>query len=108
MPVPISDTPENRPVRNGGARTAPSRADATAGRILALARREGMRPGDRLIEQRLADALDLSRGPIRSGLKLLAAAGLAKSEPNCGFVLAKGPHSTAAETALARFGRGDE
>jgi DNA-binding GntR family transcriptional regulator len=106
--VPTLDNAQHRPLGNDGARVAASRAEHTASQILALARREGMRPGDRLIEQRLADALDLSRGPIRSGLKVLAAAGLAKSEPNCGFVLAKGPHSTAAETALATFGRGDE
>jgi DNA-binding GntR family transcriptional regulator len=67
-----------------------------------------MQPGDRLIEQRLADELDLSRGPIRLGLKALATAGLAKSEPNCGFVLAKDTRSVAAESALATFRHGDE
>lgn len=67
-----------------------------------------MQPGDRLIEQRLADELDLSRGPIRLGLQALATAGLAKSEPNCGFVLAKDTRSVAAESALATFRHGDE
>jgi DNA-binding GntR family transcriptional regulator len=105
--MPILDNSHNRSLKNGGGGTS-HRAEFTAGRILALARREGMRPGDRLIEQRLADALDLSRGPIRLGLKALAAAGLAKAEPNCGFVLTKGTRSTAAESALATFGHGDK
>jgi DNA-binding GntR family transcriptional regulator len=106
--VPTLDNPKKRQVRNGGARTTTSRAELTAHRILAVARREGMQPGDRLIEQRLADELDLSRGPIRLGLKALAVAGLAKSEPNCGFVLAKDTRSVAAESALATFRHGDE
>ncbi|MBA2401826.1 MAG: GntR family transcriptional regulator [Bradyrhizobium sp.] len=106
--VPTLDYPKTRPVRNGGAPAISSRAELTAHRILAVARREGMQPGDRLIEQRLADELDLSRGPIRLGLKALAAAGLAKSEPNCGFVLAKDTRSVAAESALATFRHGDE
>jgi DNA-binding GntR family transcriptional regulator len=79
-----------------------------AGQILALVRREGMQPGERLIEQRLADALDLSRGPIRLGLKALAAAGLARGEPNRGFVLIKSTNSSAASSALAALSRGDE
>ena len=107
VPVPTLDNPNNRSVRNGDARSTSGRAELTAHRILALARREGMQPGDRLIEQRLADELDLSRGPIRLGLKALAAAGLAKSEPNCGFVLAKDTRSVAAESALATLA-GDE
>jgi DNA-binding GntR family transcriptional regulator len=106
--VPTLDNPKNRLVRNGGTGATSGRAELTAHRILAVARREGMQPGDRLIEQRLADALDLSRGPIRLGLKALAAAGLAKGEPNCGFVLAKGTHSVAAKSALATFRNGDE
>ncbi|MDH2350495.1 GntR family transcriptional regulator [Bradyrhizobium sp. SSUT112] len=106
--MPTLDNPQKRPARNGGARATSSRAELTAHRILAIARREGMQPGDRLIEQRLADELDLSRGPIRLGLKALAAAGVAKNEPNCGFVLAKGTHSVAAEAALATFRHGDE
>jgi DNA-binding GntR family transcriptional regulator len=106
--VPILNSPQHRPLGNGGDGGTSRRAELMAGQILALARREGMQPGDRLIEQRLADALDVSRGPIRFGLKALAAAGLVRGEPNCGFVLAKSPRSTAAETALAAFGRDDK
>ena len=74
--VPATTTSQKRPRGNGeGSR----RAEHMAGQILALARREGMQPGDRLIEQHLADALDLSRGPICLGLKALATAGLARA-----------------------------
>ncbi|OPY96785.1 hypothetical protein A5906_01045, partial [Bradyrhizobium sacchari] len=71
-------------------------------------RREGMKAGDRLIEQRLADALDLSRAPIRLGLKALEAAGLARGEPHRGFVLAKNPTSGAAQPALAAVRRSEQ
>jgi DNA-binding GntR family transcriptional regulator len=92
----------------GDADASSRRAGRTAGQILALARREGLQPGDRLIEQRLADALDLSRGPIRSGLKTLAAAGLARGEPNRGFVLARSTSSRAAKSVFAALDRDDE
>jgi len=84
------------------------RAEHLAGLIMALARREGMKAGDRLIEQRLADALDLSRAPIRLGLKALEAAGLARGEPHRGFVLAKHPTSGAAQPALAAVRRSEQ
>ncbi|MGY8668938.1 GntR family transcriptional regulator [Bradyrhizobium sp. UFLA05-109] len=67
-----------------------------------------MKAGDRLIEQRLADALDLSRAPIRLGLKALEAAGLARGEPHRGFVLAKNPTSGAAQPALAAVRRSEQ
>jgi DNA-binding GntR family transcriptional regulator len=106
--VPARNDLEKLSLRDGGAGGNLSRAEHMAGQILALAHREGMKPGDRLIEQRLADALDLSRGPIRLGLKALAAAGLATGEPNRGFVLAKSTGSGAARTVLAAVSRGDE
>ncbi|MCP3406314.1 GntR family transcriptional regulator [Bradyrhizobium sp. CCGB01] len=84
------------------------RAEHLAGLIMALAKREGMKAGDRLIEQRLADALDLSRAPIRLGLKALEAAGLARGEPHRGFVLAKNPTSGAAQPALAAVRRSEQ
>jgi len=87
---------------------ATDRAEQLAGLILAFARREGMKPGDRLIEQKLADALDVSRAPIRLGLKALEAAGLARGEPNRGFVLTKSPTSGAARPTLAAVGRAEQ
>jgi DNA-binding GntR family transcriptional regulator len=98
------DSSRQRAARNGG----PERAEHLAGLIMALARREGMKAGDRLIEQRLADALDLSRAPIRLGLKALEAAGLARGEPHRGFVLAKNPTSGAAQPALAAVRRSEQ
>ncbi|MCP3471833.1 GntR family transcriptional regulator [Bradyrhizobium sp. CCGUVB1N3] len=99
-----SDSSRQRAARNGGS----ERAEHLAGLIMALARREGMKAGDRLIEQRLADALDLSRAPIRLGLKALEAAGLARGEPHRGFVLAKNPTSSAAQPALAAVRRSEQ
>ena len=106
--VPARASSQQRPVRNGGAGGRSGRAEQVARQILALARREGLNPGDRLIEQRLAAALDLSRGPIRLGLKTLAATGLAAGEPNRGFVLATSTSSEAAKSVLAALSRGDE
>jgi DNA-binding GntR family transcriptional regulator len=99
-----SDSSQRRAARSSGS----ERAERLAGLIMALARREGMKAGDRLIEQRLADALDLSRAPIRLGLKALEAAGLARGEPHRGFVLAKNPTSGAAQPALAAVRRSEQ
>ncbi|MDH2346165.1 GntR family transcriptional regulator [Bradyrhizobium sp. SSUT77] len=99
-----SDSSRQRAARNSGS----ERAEHLAGLIMSLARREGMKAGDRLIEQRLADALDLSRAPIRLGLKALEAAGLARGEPHRGFVLAKNPTSGAARPALAAVRRSEQ
>lgn len=87
---------------------ATDRAEQLAGLILVFARREGMKAGDRLIEQKLADALDVSRAPIRLGLKALEAAGLARGEPNRGFVLTKSPTSGAARPTLAAVSRAEQ
>ncbi|MGB6038697.1 MAG: GntR family transcriptional regulator [Gordonia sp. (in: high G+C Gram-positive bacteria)] len=42
------------------------------------------RPGQRLIEQRIAEEIDLSRTPVREALRRLEAEGLIVSEPNRG------------------------
>ncbi len=102
--MPVSGPSRQRAPRNGGSGVA----ERMAGLILALARRDGMKAGDRLIEQRLADALDLSRAPIRTGLKALEAAGLARGEPHRGFVLAKNPSSVAARPALSASSPAEE
>jgi DNA-binding GntR family transcriptional regulator len=78
-----------------------SRATQLASKILVLARREGLEPGARLIEQRLADALGVSRGPVRAALKALAVKGLVAGERNCGYVLAKSPLSKPVNVAIA-------
>lgn len=72
-----------------------------AGQILEIARREGVQPGERLFEYRLAQRLGVSRGPVRSGLQELADAGLATLVPNKGFVLAQPLDSEIARAAVS-------
>jgi DNA-binding GntR family transcriptional regulator len=84
------------------------RAEQIAGEILSLARREGLEPGARLIEQRLAQALGVSRGPVRVGLKALESAGLITGARNRGYVLAESPSSRSARGALAAADAGEE
>ncbi|GGI25641.1 MULTISPECIES: GntR family transcriptional regulator [Bradyrhizobium] len=67
-----------------------------------------MKTGDRLIEQKLADALGLSRAPIRLGLKALEEAGFARGELHRGFVLTRDPTSVAAQSTLAAVSRAEE
>lgn len=43
-----------------------------------------LRPGERLVEQRLAEELDLSRTPVREALRMLQSEGLVAFEPNRG------------------------
>jgi DNA-binding GntR family transcriptional regulator len=45
------------------------------------------RPGQRLIEQRIAEELDLSRTPIREALRMLDAEGLVITEANRGAIV---------------------
>jgi DNA-binding GntR family transcriptional regulator len=83
------------------------RAEQMAGQILEIARRDGLEPGDRLVEQRLADTLGVSRGPVRSALLLLAKSGVIAGQPNRGYVLAKSTTSRPAKFALAAAGESD-
>ncbi len=46
-------------------------------------------PGDRLLESQLADALGVSRGPVRSALVQLEREGLVMRRPNRGAVVSK-------------------
>jgi len=78
-----------------------SRALQLAGKILEIARREGVQPGERLYEYRLAQRLGVSRGPVRSGLKELVDAGLATTVPNKGFVLLQSLDSDAVRETVA-------
>lgn len=60
-----------------------------AGQIVELIRSERIGVGERLYEHRLARRLGISRGPVRSALKILAETGLTEVVPNRGFVLTK-------------------
>ncbi|MFL5766400.1 MAG: GntR family transcriptional regulator [Actinomycetota bacterium] len=44
----------------------------------------GFRPGDHLVEAKIAEQLSISRGPVREAFKLLRAEGLLKEEPRRG------------------------
>lgn len=46
-----------------------------------------LKPGDRLVEQDLAQRFDISRGPIREAIRILAAEGLAELRKNKGAVV---------------------
>ena len=82
------------------ARETAARGVQLAGQILEIARREGVQPGERLFESRLAQRLGVSRGPVRAGLQELAAAGLASLVPNRGYVLTKPLDSRAARNIV--------
>jgi GntR family transcriptional regulator, gluconate operon transcriptional repressor len=55
-------------------------ADMLRDRILA----GGYRPGEHLVEARIAEQLNVSRGPVREAFKLLRAEGLLEEEPRRG------------------------
>lgn len=51
----------------------------------------GFDPGDHLVEAKIAEQLNISRGPVREAFKLLRAEGLVKEEPRRGtFVVTLG------------------
>jgi DNA-binding GntR family transcriptional regulator len=89
-------------------RATTSRARQLAGQILELARREGIKPGERMFEHRLAQRLGISRGPVRAGLKELAHAGLAAAVPNRGYVLTRSLDSPEARQIVEAAAAGDE
>lgn len=73
----------------GAAEAGASEADARAAALIVdHLTRAGARAGDRLPEQRLADALGVSRTPVRRGLAYLRRHGLAKRREARGYLLA--------------------
>ena len=60
-------------------------ADQIRERILA----GGFRQGEHLVEARIAEQLNVSRGPVREALKLLRAEGLVEEEPRRGTFVAR-------------------
>lgn len=57
------------------------------GQIVRLIHDEGLQPGDRLNENRLAQQLGVSRTPVRAALAHLAADGFVERKPNLGIAL---------------------
>ena len=64
-----------------------------AQKILDVARERGLQPGDRLAEQALASACNVSRTPVRKALHLLAEREMVRTDADGGYVLAKEPAS---------------
>jgi DNA-binding GntR family transcriptional regulator len=60
-------------------------------RIVEVICKQGHEPGQRLVEQSLADSLGVSRSPVRKALQYLEGLGAVTSIPNRGFVLVQRP-----------------
>jgi DNA-binding GntR family transcriptional regulator len=65
-----------------------STAELLAGQLRAALVRGDLKPGDRLIEVDLAERFDVSRGPVREAIRLLANEGLVVLRKNRGAVVA--------------------
>ena len=77
-------TPELEPLQ-GPRSLAEDAAEAIREQILA----GGYRQGEHLVEARIAEQLNVSRGPVREALKLLRAEGLVEEEPRRGTFVAR-------------------
>lgn len=75
-----------------------------ADRIVALARADGVTPGQRLYEQPLAQRLGVSRSPVRAALDALAARGIVIRRPQRGVELVALPEAAATNGADAAAG----
>jgi GntR family transcriptional regulator, gluconate operon transcriptional repressor len=88
---------EQTPNATGDTRLEPleaprSLAEDAADRIREQILGGGFRQGDHLVETRIAEELNISRGPVREAFKLLRAEGLLQEEPRRGsFVVRLGP-----------------
>lgn len=69
------------------------------GAIVALIHQDGLKPGARLNENRLAQQLGVSRTPIRAALEHLAAGGYVERRPNRGMELVALPPAQGAAEA---------
>jgi DNA-binding GntR family transcriptional regulator len=65
-----------------------------------------LRPGDRLIEADIAAELGISRGPVREGIRLLAAEGLVVLRRNRGAIVASPTFEDILEVYVVRKGLG--
>src|SRR3954463_1013096 len=97
VPARFAPLAENKSRMNEIGAIAP-RTLQLAGQIIEIARSEGVAPGDRLYEHRLAQRLGISRGRVRAALQARAEAGLAETIPNRGYVLIKPLDSEAAKS----------
>ena len=65
-----------------------------------------LRPGDRLIEADIAAEFDISRGPVREGIRLLAVEGLVVLRRNRGAVITSPTFEDVLEVYILRLGLG--
>lgn len=65
----------------------PTMSDAVVQRLRALIVSGKFRPGDRLVEERLAEMFGVSRPPLREALRVLQRDGLVQSLPRRGFIV---------------------
>lgn len=78
-----------KPVSDITKRTPGRAVTEAAGTIAALVADGTLKPGDRLLAQRLADQLGVSRFPIGQAMRLLAERGLLTADPGRGFIVAR-------------------
>lgn len=65
----------------------PSMVEAVVERLRALIVSGDVRPGDRLVEERLAEMFGVSRPPLREALRVLQRDGLVQSLPRRGYIV---------------------
>jgi DNA-binding GntR family transcriptional regulator len=65
----------------------PTMVEAIVQRLRALIVSGDVRPGDRLVEERLTEMLGVSRPPLREALRILQRDGLVTSLPRRGFIV---------------------
>lgn len=83
-----------------------STAEMVAQRLRDAILEGNLQPGDRLIEADIAAELGVSRGPVREGIRLLAAEGLAVLRRNRGAVIASPTFEDILEVYVVRKGLG--
>jgi DNA-binding GntR family transcriptional regulator len=66
----------------------PSMVEAVVQRLRALIVSGDVRPGDRLVEERLTEMFGVSRPPLREALRILQRDGLVQSLPRRGYIVA--------------------
>ena len=74
-----------------------SSAETTYELLLNALRDGGLRPGDRVREEELAERLDVSRTPIREALRRLEADGIVEHRPRSGAVIRQLSHTEVVE-----------
>ncbi len=87
-----SDYPALMALRDQEPITPRRRADSSQRIMHAIARAIRARdfiPGERLVEQHLAERFGVSRGPVREALRMLASYGMVRIDPNRGAIVPK-------------------